>query len=358
MEINSKKYWDSRFEEDWESKGGRNQTQYFTNLALRLLPSSLINTIKKEKLTFLDWGCAEGDGVDVIGSYFPEFHVSGLDFSKSAIRKARENYPKYTFYDGALEEYGKKFDVIFTSNCLEHYTNPLEWVQKILEFTNEMLIVMVPFQEKNRIKEHFYTFEYGTFPLEINSFIMSYFKVVNSNPEYWPGKQLLIVFTKKDSKILSELNLEIYNPQMDEAVNEEEDFVTKLNEDIKKRDEANKIINEENQTLKEWIGKLKEEIELRDQGVLDLRNELIEKDKWIAILQDEVNKREENSVGLLNETMEKDKWIKILKDEVEKRDQATLFLKAEIEEKNKWIEILKSEVEKRDQVNPNNLGID
>lgn len=329
MEINSEKYWDQRFEKDWESKGGRNQTHYFTNLALKMLPTTLIKILEKERLSFLDWGCAEGDGVDIIAHRFSGFEVSGLDFSKSAIDKAKVNYPEYNFYEGSLQDHGNEFDIIFTSNCLEHYTNPLDWVKQLLSFTKDMLIIMVPFQEQNRIDEHFYTFDYNTFPMKIGSYIISYFKIVDANPQYWPGKQLMIIYSRQDSKILNELNLEIYNPLSKQEEEEQFDYIAKLKEDIKNRDEICIAITKENKNLTKWLDTVKDELRKRDESVEFLKKELQEKDKWIAILQEEVAKRDASVLNLQENMEEKDRWIAILQEEVAKRDQVGLHKKTD-----------------------------
>jgi hypothetical protein len=36
--VNSSAYWDARFDQDWESAGGREETRFFCDLALRYLP--------------------------------------------------------------------------------------------------------------------------------------------------------------------------------------------------------------------------------------------------------------------------------------------------------------------------------
>ena len=37
--LNSKEYWDHRFETDWEAMHGREQSQFFAKLALEHFPS-------------------------------------------------------------------------------------------------------------------------------------------------------------------------------------------------------------------------------------------------------------------------------------------------------------------------------
>ena len=48
--INSREYWDDRFEGDWEDMQGKEQTAFFAEVALRLMPSWLKAEIISEKL--------------------------------------------------------------------------------------------------------------------------------------------------------------------------------------------------------------------------------------------------------------------------------------------------------------------
>lgn len=331
--INTKKYWNKRFDLDWENNGGREQSEYFTKIAMKILPEAITNMLNNE-LSFLDWGCAEGDGTSIFASRFPLLKVSGLDFSSSAIRKAREHFPHISFHAGSLNDTGKKYDVIFTSNCLEHYQDPFEWIDHLMEFTQQALIIMVPFQEYNRIDEHFFTFDYSTFPLELNSFMLSYFRVVESDPQYWPGKQLLIIYSRHGSEITKKLKLDIYQLTQDKLLNEQDGYIDKLKNQINQRDEIILKISEENKTFNEWVAKLQYEVKVRDEATYFLNEEIKEKDIWITNLQNEVKLRDEATSFLKTEIEEKDKWIKILQKEVELRDEATAYLKKEIEKLN------------------------
>ena len=66
--LNSKEYWDHRFEADWEAMHGREQSHFFAKLALEHLPSWFFTLARTQEFTFCDWGCAEGDGTEVLCS--------------------------------------------------------------------------------------------------------------------------------------------------------------------------------------------------------------------------------------------------------------------------------------------------
>ena len=54
--INSAEYWNGRFEENWETMLGAEQTVFFAEIALKLLPSWLKMDITSEKLSICDFG--------------------------------------------------------------------------------------------------------------------------------------------------------------------------------------------------------------------------------------------------------------------------------------------------------------
>ena len=88
--INSTDYWDSRFSTDWEIASGPEQSRFFALLALANLPSWLIQVIKTQTLTVVDWGCAQGDGTNVWASYIEPGQLAGVDFSGTAIKQAEK----------------------------------------------------------------------------------------------------------------------------------------------------------------------------------------------------------------------------------------------------------------------------
>ena len=206
---------------------------------------------------------------------------------------------------------------------------------------------MVPFQEYNRIDEHFYTFDYKSFPLKLNNFVLTYFKVIDSNPEYWPGKQLLVIYSKQESEIIKELSLEVYNPKENIELHEQDGYIEQLKSQIQERDEACNSLSQEINTLKKWVEVLQNEVDKRDKAVLALEGGMQGKDKWINTLKEEVSKRDEATLYLKKEIEEKDKWINILKEEVSKRDETTLYLKNEVEERDKRISTLQGQMQKR-----------
>ena len=99
--LNSEAYWSSRFRTDWVEKGGPEQGRSFYRMALREMPDWLIAAIKRNRLTVCDWGCAFGDGTDILCQALGT-SVTGIDFSEVAITHARERYSKPRFVTANL----------------------------------------------------------------------------------------------------------------------------------------------------------------------------------------------------------------------------------------------------------------
>ena len=83
-DINSEAYWNGRFEADWEANSGREQSRFFSRVAYENMPAWLIQQISQSGWTVCDWGCAQGDGTDVLASYFGAEKMVGVDFAASA----------------------------------------------------------------------------------------------------------------------------------------------------------------------------------------------------------------------------------------------------------------------------------
>ena len=69
--------------------------------------------------------------------------------------------------------------------------------------------MLIPFREKDRIDEHFYTFDYNNFPYENGDFRLIYHKetdCTDMEKTQWPGEEMLVVYAKKDL-IKDSLNL-------------------------------------------------------------------------------------------------------------------------------------------------------
>jgi glycosyltransferase involved in cell wall biosynthesis len=200
--INSTGYWDSRFAKDWDVCQGPAQSRFFARVALQNLPRWLLDQARRESLTICDWGCAQGDGTDVWASYVAARQLTGIDFSSVAVEQARFRYPAISFAcDDWLTQSGHvdpTFDLVFSSNTLEHFHEPYEVLDILSRRARKGLILTLPYRELERFDEHLYTFLAANIPLALsNGFRLVWSRVVDCRSlagTLWQGDQIVLVY--------------------------------------------------------------------------------------------------------------------------------------------------------------------
>ena len=162
VEINDSEYWEKRFKDDWNDKKGPEQTAFFADLAFEYLPEWLLMDIRQNKMIVCDWGCAEGEAVSRLGQYLSPAQVYGVDVSETAIEHASKKFPNYKFkaenWLDIKHPGDEKVDVIFSSNTLEHFHDPMSILYSHLgNIARKYIIQMIPFEEPldQMDKEHF-----------------------------------------------------------------------------------------------------------------------------------------------------------------------------------------------------------
>lgn len=288
--INTKQYWDNRFEENWEQMQGNEQTAFFTSIAIQLMPDWLKRKIKEEKLTLCDFGCANGQAVDCLHDAF-QTDISGIDFSESAILQARRRYPQYNFLlKDIVNEYDceLQFDVGYLSNVLEHITDPWAAAQNVVCYLNKYLIVLIPFRETLEIEEHYNKFDLDNIPLVIGKFRLvyaAYKDCADIKGTLYADKQILLVYSSPKEQCQS--------IQLDSLVKNFEETIIKKNVVLQREftQISNRIcdVNDKNINLiKENNTYLNENKELR--RVIENKNsELSEAGKMIDELSGKVS---------------------------------------------------------------------
>ncbi|EKT4072080.1 hypothetical protein C7E17_00720 [Stenotrophomonas maltophilia] len=212
-DVNDKEYWDERFKENWAERRGREQSRFFARLGVGLLPDWLKWSLASDRLTLLDWGCALGDGTDVLAQSIDGAVVSGCDFSPAAIEDATLHYPNIDFqcFDVADADVDRQWDFVFSSNTLEHFHTPWKMLDAVSSVAKMGVILLIPYEEYLRIEEHFYTFEAGNIPFRLDGdFFLAYHRIVDGSsiPETeWAGKQILLVYLRNDAPLATRLKL-------------------------------------------------------------------------------------------------------------------------------------------------------
>jgi O-antigen biosynthesis protein len=201
-DINSGEYWNRRFAKDWIAEGGRLQTAFFAELCVRELPLWLIEEIRSHKSSIFDYGCAVGDALPILQRTFPHSIIRGGDIAEIGIEMARTLYPGFEFADiGAIGDTTSLADLVYCSNTLEHLTNWPEVLDRIARLAKEYIVVVVPFEEEDRIEEHVATFEFDTLPARLpGGSRLLHLEVVDAAIEpdsQWNGLQLIAIYGRK-----------------------------------------------------------------------------------------------------------------------------------------------------------------
>lgn len=283
--INSNQYWDRRFSEDWEQYLGPKQSRFFSRIAIDNIPAWLLEQIKRHRLTVADWGCAQGDGTDIWAGYVLPGNLFGIDFSNIAIAEASKRYPAITFEcedwlkPGAPKS--RKYDIVFSSNTLEHFTNPYAVLDVLAEKVNKAIVLALPYREIDRIDEHFFSFLPENIPSVLtNGFTLVWSRVVDCRSvteTLWLGDQVLLVYAAPEW--ITELNLTLSDCQIEQVdtradtlrqlsslnqiIGDRDNQITSLNQIIGDRDNQiaslNQIIGERdgqiaslNQSISDW----------------------------------------------------------------------------------------------------------
>jgi 2-polyprenyl-3-methyl-5-hydroxy-6-metoxy-1,4-benzoquinol methylase len=146
--INSKSWWEEYHSKYWDACHGSSQTAHFMERLLKGLNPAEWEFLKGGNLDILDWGCAFGEGVVCLARAFAGCSVVGLDYSEQAIEVARSRYPRLEFIQNSEGSIPRAFDVIVTSNCLEHFADPLAIVSNHLLCCRDLYIALVPYREE------------------------------------------------------------------------------------------------------------------------------------------------------------------------------------------------------------------
>ncbi|MEJ8553407.1 glycosyltransferase [Tepidibacter sp. Z1-5] len=242
-DINSKDWWNNYFMNEWEKNGGKEQSSFFMKTIIDNIPH-LVKEKIKSNYSILDLGCALGQGTKILKENFKNNHVIGMDFSKVAIEKAKDLNPELDFYCNNIENLEKSFDIIISSNCLEHFENPLEELNKQLKYAKKLYILMVPYNEDPLSTYHKSKFLENSFPEYICKSKLIFKKIINmKNSSYWPGEQIIAIYEKEELNIENNLNFSRVET-WDEIANSYNNQITE--EEIEITKEITKIFHKYN----------------------------------------------------------------------------------------------------------------
>ena len=143
--LSTSEQWDDFFDEggQWEKNRGKDQTRRFAEAFCKHTRICL-----KSGQTLLDSSCALGDALPVLARRFPQAELSACDFSAKAIQRGKEQFGDYaSFFVASLDELTGMYDVILSSNTLEHFADYEDKARLLLQHC-KTLCVMVPYDER------------------------------------------------------------------------------------------------------------------------------------------------------------------------------------------------------------------
>lgn len=306
IQINSSAYWQGRFSVDWETCAGPAQSRFFARLAMDNLPRWLLEQLSREGLTVCDWGCAQGDGTDVLAGYMDPRRLTGVDFSSVAVEQAARRYPAIGFLnEDWLSSDGdpqKRFDLVFSSNTLEHFHEPYKVLSVLCRHARKGLVLVLPYRELERIGEHFFTFLPNNIPLLLaNGFRLMWSRVVDcrSHPDAsWAGDQIVLVYADRNWVDLLGLTLSDCEVAQEDARADALRLASVLDERATRVEELGRIIAEREGR----IAGLNDVLAERNDRIARLTETQVESNARIAKLQQQLSERDER-LAVLDQTL-------------------------------------------------------
>lgn len=139
------------------------------------LKKEIIKIIKnKEVKTMLDVGCGEGFITTKIAEAFPEIKIIAIDPEKQYIDYAKKfnSLPNIKFKKDKLENIKEKFDLVISTEVLEHLENPYEMLATMIKLSKKYVLFSVPnepFFRLGNLLSLKYVSRFGNTPGHINN---------------------------------------------------------------------------------------------------------------------------------------------------------------------------------------------
>jgi 2-polyprenyl-3-methyl-5-hydroxy-6-metoxy-1,4-benzoquinol methylase len=210
--IEAVDYWEERFSTDHSKRNNSihhsEQNIYISGDFIKNMTQTIGEYLNKSN-SLIEIGCGTGELSYKLSQIF-KLNITGTDLSPNGIEFANSKYVNenltYKSFDCLKENISELYDLSICSNTLEHFLNPYEMIDRILDFSKN-LIILVPY---NQPVTDGYSCEGGAghvFQFTDESF--NNYKVLDSFKFTTPGwqysskgeipTQLCIMITKKES---------------------------------------------------------------------------------------------------------------------------------------------------------------
>lgn len=331
MEINSVGYWNHRFETDWNEFGGDRQTIFFANILWSMLPQWFIKEVSENNYSICDLGCAGGDALPIWRDIFKNAGVCGEDFAESAVANARRKYPEFMYLvsDIMKPEETRQHDVIISSNTVEHFKDTKEVLSNICKRSKKYTVIMLPYREDQRLTdEHEVIFHTDKIPYLVDDNVLIYAKTYQCNSQYYPGEQILLIYSKKPQEVmLSEITEYVST-----------DAYKRLEKEIEVVNNKCEKLENENVDIQGKVVELENSIRILEGEKARLENSWSELESERTILEDEKNALKNDKSMLENEKT-------VLESKVDELNNSWEVLNAELYQVKKDKDRLQNENE-------------
>ena len=109
---------------------------------------NLLNKDLSVSKKVLDIGCGEGVISNLLYDKFNNIKITAVDYFEEAIKKAKENNPRNISFDTgditALKYTDNSFDIVVSTEVLEHIPNPDIALKELYRVANKHIILSVP----------------------------------------------------------------------------------------------------------------------------------------------------------------------------------------------------------------------
>lgn len=305
MEINSREYWNSRFNTNWKEYGGEKQTAFFAHLLCDMLPEKIAREIRYEQYSVCDMGCALGEAIPIYSNKL-SVRIDGMDFSEDAIKQCTEKYSNSHFWVGDLLNLSStpQYDVVICSNVLEHFVNPWEILNNLTKVAQKYVIVMVPYREQLEIDEHEYKFDEDKIPLTVGEFSLYHVDVINGanfEESYYPDRQILMIYKKNLQelsvlgdlcngvvKTAEELLRSEHTSLMEDKEKKNQELVSELKEQIRTQEEQIRAQEEQIRVQEAQLNSQREQICLQEEKLQEQEEQLNSQNKTLQKAENEI----------------------------------------------------------------------
>lgn len=322
-------YWNNRFETDWNDFGGDHQTIFFANTLCNMLPQWFIDEVIEEGYSVCDLGCADGDAVPIWNNFFKSTDICGEDFAENAIKNARTKYPEFMYLvsDIMQPEGKRKYDVIISSNTVEHFKNTEEVLKNICMRSKKYTLIMLPYREDESVTdEHEVKFHTNKIPQMIDNNVLIYARTCLCNSQYYPGEQILLIYTKDyETGMLSDL-VEYVNSDTYKELEDALDSVSKKNEELGNQNATLIQGNEALESAKTVLEGEKKSL-AEEKVALESQNEILESEK--NILENQNLNLKNEKIVLENEKAALENENALMKNEKIALEEAKNILETE-----------------------------